>query len=356
MWVSALNDTLLSTEPCTDVSIVVPVFNEERRLVPGLEMLDAALTWGTLSGRTVEVLVVDDGSTDQTREAAAQCLARFPRVRLVELPENQGKGAAIKAGVAAARGAAIVFTDVDMAVDPTQLTELVDALDGADMVMASRAHPASRIEDATRHRQVMGIAFHRIVRAVTELPYRDTQCGFKAFRAPVARMLFHCSSIDRFAFDVELLTAAHWFGLRIVEMPVAWHHVRGSRIRPVLDPLSMVRDVTRIRRHQPEARDVPAARIRGAGVRLDVLRQVLGSTLPLLHQPDGSVLALFPLCSDGDVDRLLGELTLSLPSALVARALVPVAELKRSFERPRFLEAAEADASGGTLAWRGAVT
>ena len=191
-----------------DVSIVIPVFNEERRLEPGLELLKAAISWGTLPGRTIEIVVVDDGSTDRTSGRADRCLSWFPEAQLVQLPENLGKGAAVRAGVAAARGAVVVFTDVDMAVHPAHLTELVGALDHGDVVMGSRSHHQSRVVDSTRHRQLMGVAFHRIVRSVTELPYRDTQCGFKAFRTPVARMLFHCSSTYRFAFDVELLTTA----------------------------------------------------------------------------------------------------------------------------------------------------
>ena len=342
--------------PHIDVSVVIPVFNEERRLKPGLELLKEALSWGTLPGRTTEIVVVDDGSTDGTSGTADRCLDWFPHARLVQLPENLGKGAAVRAGVAAARGAAVVFTDVDMAVHPAYLTEVVAALDHADVVIGSRSHHESRVENAKRHRQMMGVAFHRIVRSVTELPYRDTQCGFKAFRTPVARMLFHCSSTDRFAFDVDLLTTAQRFDMRIVEVPVVWRHVPGSRIRPILDPISMVMDLTRIRRRHDGAPDISAARISRSGARADLIRSVLGPTLPVLDQRDAETLALFPLSSNSDITGLIQDLAQALPMATVERVIVPVAELEKILAGPIPLRSANPDASGDAASWRAAIT
>jgi dolichyl-phosphate beta-glucosyltransferase len=342
--------------PLIDVSIVIPVFNEERRLEPGLELLKAALSWGTLPGRTVEIVVVDDGSTDRTSGTADRCLGWFPEAQLVQLPENLGKGAAVRAGVAAARGAAVVFMDVDMAVHPAHLTKLVGALDHADVVMGSRSHHQSRVMNSTRHRQMMGVAFHRIVRFVTELPYLDTQCGFKAFRAPVARMLFHCSSTDRFAFDVDLLTTAQRFGFRIVELPVVWRHVRGSRIRPILDPVSMILDVTRIGRRHSGAIDILAARISKNGARSDLIRSVLGPTLPILNQRDSGTLALFPLCSETNATLLVQNLARTLPTATVEPVSVSVAELETILAGPIPLRAANADGFGDDMSWNAAIT
>jgi dolichyl-phosphate beta-glucosyltransferase len=354
--VSDSRDRPRSQGPKIDVSIVIPVFNEERRLEPGLELLKAALSWGTLPGRTTEIIVVDDGSSDRTSGTADRCLSWFPHARLVQLPENLGKGAAVRAGVAVARGAAVVYLDVDMAVHPAHLTELVDALDDGDVVIGSRAHHQSRVEDATRHRQVMGVAFHRIVRSVTDLPYRDTQCGFKAFRAPVARMLFHCSSTDRFAFDVDLLTTAHRFDLRIVELPVVWRHVRGSRIRPILDPLSMVMDVTRIRRRQTGVTDISAARISKYRGRTDLIRSALGPTLPIIHQRDAGTLILFPLCTDTDVTLLVQDLVRALPTATIEPVTVPVAELEAILAGPIPLRSTHPDGFGDAVSWRAATT
>jgi hypothetical protein len=342
--------------PHIDVSIVIPVFNEERRLEPGLELLKAALSWGTLPGRTIEVVVVDDGSSDRTSGTADRCLGWFPEAQLVQLPENMGKGAAVRAGVAAARGAAVVFMDVDMAVHPAHLTELVGALDHCDVVIGSRSHHKSQVVDSTRHRQVMGIAFHRIVRSVTELPFRDTQCGFKAFRAPVARMLFHCSSTDRFAFDVELLTTAQRFGFCIVELPVVWRHVRGSRIRPILDPVSMVMDVTRIRYRQAGATDILAARISKSGTRSDLIRSVLGPTLPILNQRDSGMLVLFPLCSETEVTRLIHDLSRTLPAATIEPVSVSAVELQTILAGPIPLRSANPDGFGDDVSWSAAIT
>jgi hypothetical protein len=342
--------------PHIDVSVVIPVFNEERRLKPGLELLKAALSWGTLPGKTTEIVVVDDGSTDGTSGTADRCLDWFPHARLVQLPENLGKGAAVRAGVAAARGAAVVFTDVDMAVHPAYLTELVAALDHADVVIGSRSHHQSRVEEARRHRQVMGVAFHRIVRSVTELPYRDTQCGFKAFRTPVARMLFHCSTTDRFAFDVDLLTTAQRLDMRIVEVPVVWRHVPGSRIRPILDPISMVMDLTRIRRRHDGAPDINAARISKSGARADLIRSTMGPTLPIIHQRDAGILALFPLCTDTDVTRLVQDLVRALPTATIEPVTVPVAELEAILAGPIPLRSTHPDGFGDAVSWRAATT
>lgn len=318
-----------------DVSIVIPVFNEEQRLKPGLELLRAALTQETLPGRTTEIVLVDDGSSDRTSAAAAQCLGWFPATQFVQLPENRGKGAAVRAGVSVARGAAVVFTDVDMAVHPAHLTELVGALDHGDVVIGSRSHHRSVVLNPTWHRRVMGVAFHRMVRSVTELPYRDTQCGFKAFRAPVARMLFHCSSTDRFAFDVDLLTTAKRFGLRIVEMPVAWRHVSGSRIRPILDPVSMAMDVNRIRRRQAGKTDMHAARISKRGSRLDLIRSVLGPGFPLMDQGDAGTLALFPLCGEADATRHIEHVSHALPTATIEPICLSVGELETLLAGPK---------------------
>ena len=299
--------------------------------------------------------MVDDGSTDGTSGTADRCLDWFPHPRLVQLPENLGKGAAVRAGVAAARGAAVVFTDVDMAVHPTYLQARC-SVGPRRCCHRSCSHHQSRVEDARRHRQMMGVAFHRIVRSVTELPYRDTQCGFKAFRAPVARMLFHCSSTNRFAFDVDLLTTAQRFDMRIVEVPVVWRHVPGSRIRPFLDPISMVMDLTRIRRRHDDAPDISAARISKNGARADLIRSVLGPTLPILDQREAGTLALFPLSSTSDITGLVQDLVHALPMATVEPVMVPVAELEKILAGPIPLRSGNPDAFGDAASWRAAIT
>ena len=230
-------------DPRLALSIVVPAFNEVTRLGVGIERLQAAVDQGAVDVGVTEFVVVDDGSTDGTAELARDLYGRYPQSTVLRLPANAGKGAAIRRGVASARGAAIAFMDADMAVDPRQIPLLVGALDHADVAIASRALPGSSADHDRLGRTMMGWAFNQIVNAATHVSVGDTQCGFKAFRTPVARLLFHSSTIDRFAFDVEVLYTARRLGLRIAEVPVQWSNAQGTRIRPLRDPLSMLSDV-----------------------------------------------------------------------------------------------------------------
>ena len=201
-----------------------------------------------------EVIVVDDGSDDGTAEVAGSALGHLRRAEVVRVA-HRGKGAAVREGVRRARGDAIVFTDADMASDPRDLSRLVAGLDAADVAIGSRAIEGSSTSHAPFSRVVMGRAFNRLVRAATGLSWRDTQCGFKAFRASAGKRLFELSTIDGFAFDVEILTLADRLGYRVVEVPVQWTGVGGSHVRPLVDSARMVAGVARSARH---ARHLPA--------------------------------------------------------------------------------------------------
>ncbi|MHB1821833.1 MAG: dolichyl-phosphate beta-glucosyltransferase [Acidimicrobiales bacterium] len=240
------------------LSIVIPAFNEERRLPESLERLIDFLLIGDTSAEQVEVLVVDDGSSDRTARIAREVLRPLPLAQVLSLPANRGKGAAVRTGVANAKGAVIAFLDADMAVDPADLPSLLRQLDTAEVAIGSRALASSFVDCRSVRRTLLGRAFNRIATTVTELELRDTQCGFKAFRTPVARLLFHFASVDRFAFDVEILALAQSLGMRIGEVPVSWKHVPGSHIRPWLDPLSMLADLTRTRVGLLDRRPLPA--------------------------------------------------------------------------------------------------
>ena len=239
-----------------DLTIIIPVFNEVRRIADGLEVLKASIERGELGGISIEVFVVDDGSTDDTADKATKLVASLPHSAVIRLPKNRGKGAAIRAGINQARGKVVAFMDVDMAVHPSQLVTLLDALGESDVAIGSRSLPGSATRGDTFHRVVMGRTFTRIVKLLIDLPYRDTQCGFKTFRISAARILFHDTGIDRFAFDVDVLARAHRMGLRVTEIPVVWVQVRGSRIRPVADPISMMADLFRIRRRRHDRPNV----------------------------------------------------------------------------------------------------
>lgn len=224
------------------LSLVIPAYNEGRRLGDGLDRLHEAIDPGS-----TEVIVVDDGSSDDTAEVARRQLASWPDGHIVRLPCNRGKGAAVKEGVIRARGELIAFVDADMATDPGDLVALLGALDRSPVAVGCRAHRSSVVEKRGLHRTVMNRTFGMLVASLTRLPYTDTQCGFKAFRAPVAKLLFHGSHLQRFAFDVEVLDLAARLGLQTEEVAVHWTDISGSHVRPIRDGLQMLGDVARIR-------------------------------------------------------------------------------------------------------------
>lgn len=218
------------------VSIVIPAYNEGRRLGPSLARLVAAIPAGT------EVIVVDDGSTDDTCRVAVEQLSAFSRGTVMRLPWNSGKGAAVRAGVGLAQGRSIVFMDADLSTDLDDLPRLLAGLEEADIVVGSRSAAGSVVESCPPLRVVMGRTFNRFVRGVTGIPSLDTQCGFKAFRASVAKLLFSLQRVEGFAFDVELFVLARRLGFRVLEVPVRWKAAEGSQVRK-RDPLLMLKDV-----------------------------------------------------------------------------------------------------------------
>ena len=196
-----------SGRPTTAIrlSVVVPAFNEAYRLGDGFERFRAAVRTGAVDLDDTEVIVVDDGSDDDTAARARTLLADLPHHRVIRLPSNQGKGAAIRTGIRAARGTSTAYMDADMAIDPRAIPLLLDRLVANEAAIGSRSLPDSMVESRYMLRPLMGRLFNRLVTAGTDLDFLDTQCGFKAFRTEVARLLFHLVPIDRFAFDVEVL-------------------------------------------------------------------------------------------------------------------------------------------------------
>jgi glycosyltransferase involved in cell wall biosynthesis len=222
------------------LSVVIPAYNEADRLAATLHALQRAT-----AGQSIEVVVVDDGSSDGTAEVARATLDS-DHDRVVRLTRNSGKGAAVRAGVLESTGEAVVYMDADLATDLSALPEFVAALDHADLVVGSRMLPGAEVRDGTSDRAVMAWVFNRLVRLLTRIESRDTQCGFKALRGSVARRLFGLARCDRFAFDVEILLLARRLDLRVVEMPVVWTAVEGSSVRRVVDSIRAAFDVVRI--------------------------------------------------------------------------------------------------------------
>jgi dolichyl-phosphate beta-glucosyltransferase len=234
----------------TSVTVVVPVFDEERRL-PAL--LDAVLAPAeplhpTTSLSLSELIVVDDGSTDGTAGLLDERTASDPRLKVIRLPTNRGKGAAVRAGVLAAQGELALVTDVDLSTPLEEVALLAAALErGADVVIGSRALAGSRVlVHQPPYRELMGKAFNVMFRLLTRLPWRDTQCGFKLFRLATARQLFELQRVERFAYDAELCVNAHRLGLRLVEVPVTWRNSPDTRVTLVGSSLRMAFDLVHI--------------------------------------------------------------------------------------------------------------
>jgi len=234
------------TSPQVDLSIIVPAFNEERRLPPTLIDVIDFFDRGALS---YEVLVIDDGSTDGTAEVVRKFERVRNQVRLIQLPRNYGKGHAVRLGVLNSRGSRILFADADGATPIQEFERLHAALSsGADVAIGSRALSSTETKVATSiHRRLLGRVFNKCVNMVLLPSIADTQCGFKMFTRKAALFLFRRQRADRFSFDVELLYMAHKADLAIKEVPINWRNVPGSKVNLVLDSLSMLRDVFRFK-------------------------------------------------------------------------------------------------------------
>jgi dolichyl-phosphate beta-glucosyltransferase len=239
------------------LSVVIPAYNEQARLGPTLR---AVVRYLEAEKPDFEVVVVDDGSTDRTSSVVREMAAEEPRIRLVELGANAGKGAAVRAGMLAAEGATILFSDADLATPIEELAKLERALaGGADIAIASRAADGADIR-VRQHplRELMGRTFNVMVRLSGLQGLRDTQCGFKLFRREAARDLFGRATVDGFAFDVEILVLARG-RYRVAEVPVVWRHIEESKVSPGTDAARMFFDLLRIRARHARQRLRPGA-------------------------------------------------------------------------------------------------
>jgi len=217
-------------EPLT-LSIIIPAYNEERRLPA---TLDTVFAWLDDSPyRDVEVLVVDDGSTDATAALAESRIAGESRLRLVRNPGNRGKGYAVRHGMLEAKGDWILFSDADLSAPIEELPKLLAAAQEKNSAVAigSRALDRSLIGvHQSQWRELSGIFFNLVMRLITGLPFTDTQCGFKLFHRDAARRIFPLQRLDGFSFDVEDLFVAQSLGIATCEVPVRWNNVEGTKV------------------------------------------------------------------------------------------------------------------------------
>jgi glycosyltransferase involved in cell wall biosynthesis len=229
-----------------EYSIVIPAYNEASRL---RTTLDRVLHYVTDQRWDVEVIVVNDGSRDSTPNLVREYEPSHSCLRLIENPGNRGKGYSVRNGMLNATGDLLLFTDADLSAPIEEASKLFSAIqNGADVAIGSRwLRPELQTHRQSLLRQFYGRIFNVALRLLLGLKQKDTQCGFKAFTRDAAHKIFPQQRIERWGFDPELLYLARKCGLKVVEIPVAWAHVEGTRISPLRDGLRMFSEVLKIR-------------------------------------------------------------------------------------------------------------
>jgi len=228
-----------------ELSIVIPSFNEEKRLPATLERIARYIN---TSDRETEVIVVDDGSADGTIGVAESFRGKIGNMRVVANGRNRGKGYSVRHGFTEASGEIVLFTDADLSAPIEEADKLLAKMDEYDLAIGSRAVNRELIEvHESKFRELAGIIFNRIVRVILRLPFVDTQCGFKAFRRKKCKTIFAQQTIERFGFDPELLYLARHHGLRTAEVAVRWAHSPATKVNMLRDSVQMFLDVVIIR-------------------------------------------------------------------------------------------------------------
>ena len=228
-------------------SIVIPAYNESARITTTLEKVLAyvhAQQWDA------EVVIVNDGSRDNTAEIVQSFAAKDPTLRLIENPGNRGKGYSVRNGMLNARGEVILFSDADLSSPIEEAPKLFQAIEqGADIAIGSRwLRAGTQTRRQPLHRQLFGRIFNLLLRITLGLHFADTQCGFKAFKRAAVQKIFPLQQIERWGFDPEILFLARKFRFQVKEVPVAWGHSGGARINPFVDGSRMFFEMLHIRR------------------------------------------------------------------------------------------------------------
>ena len=225
------------------LSVIIPAYNEEQRLPSTVRDITAYLNDNKYD---YELIVVDDGSTDNSAKVVKQL--QLPRVKILLHETNKGKGAAVRTGMLAAKGDYLLFTDADHSTPIEELEKFMENIKHYNVVIGSRSIKGAQLEEKQPlYRMLIGKIFNKLVRVITVRKIIDTQCGFKLFTRKAARQIFAKQTLNRFSFDVELLYLARKFGYTILESPVKWRNRKESKVDPVKDSLRMLRDLFIIR-------------------------------------------------------------------------------------------------------------
>jgi len=245
--------------PSPYYSIVVPAYNEGERIGASLERM---LSFVAQSKWSAEIIVVNDGSRDNTAAVVNDYARRYPIVRLLENRENRGKGYTVRNGIMNASGQVLLFTDADLSSPIEEAVKLFSVIEAgeADVAIGSR-YLQSQLQTRKQpmHRRMLGRGFNLALRAILGMSYVDTQCGFKAFSRKAANTIFANMKIEGWGFDPEILFLAKRYGLRVQEVPVSWAHDHRSKINPIRDGASMLAELMRIRLNSLGGKYVPPA-------------------------------------------------------------------------------------------------
>jgi glycosyltransferase involved in cell wall biosynthesis len=312
-----------------DLTIVLPAYNEAARLPVSIPVLAEHLA--SRSGKT-EVIVVDDGSTDETVRIGSDLLRGVPLSGVYKLGGHAGKGAAVRAGVARATGHNIVFMDADLATDLEFLDPLLASLDEVDVAIGSRSAPGAITSGVTPSSDAAHRLFNTLSRSLTGLPITDFQCGFKGFRASTGRLLFQLIRERGYAFDVEVIALADRLGLDIREVPIHWRAVRGSHVRIVVDSVHMSYQVARIAQRHRYNQTLSAIEAYGRSGDLPLedlvagVRSQLPVAAPILPWAKG-ILVLLPFVEPVDATEMAAAIERSLDGVLVRPTSVAASQI-----------------------------
>jgi len=236
------------------LSIIIPAYNEEQRLPHTLEQV---LNYLSRQNYQAEILIIENGSSDRTLEIAQNIAQNHPNVRALH-EEARGKGQAIRRGVQESHGQYLFLCDADLSMPIEEIAKfLPPALTDFDIAIASREAPGAVRYNEPHYRHLTGRIFNTLIRLLVLPGLQDTQCGFKCFRAEVARTIFRHQTLGGWTFDVEILAIARQYGYRIIEIPIHWYYIPGSKVSVLRDSWRMLLDLLIIRKNMRSGRYAP---------------------------------------------------------------------------------------------------